>query len=364
MKITIFANGVSYGGAEHVACELANYFVGRGYDVDLLTMADERATYDLAENIKRIPLIYQKERKGFIFNTLKRYKRIKHYVAVSDTDCYIAMLQVAFIVLLLMRKKLGAPVVATERSDPHAYPLMLQMVLRHLSSRADSFVFQTKGQQEFYRESIRKTYFDIIPNAVTINEEWIDWDQRDKVIISAGRLHRAKGHSMLIEAFSKIAYIDENYSLIIYGDGEERDNLKRQISELNLRERVKLPGFTENLQYEMKKARIFVLASDFEGMPNALLEAMSLGLACISTDCPAGGSRELIGNNEAGILVPVGDVDKLADALNYLIKNDRKAAEIALKALEVREKYSKSNTFDKWEKHVLRCIDSYERGRN
>lgn len=364
MKITIFANGVSYGGAEHVACELANYFVERGYDVDLLTMADERETYDLAGNIKRIPLICQSERKGFIFNTFKRLIRIKCYVAVSDTDCYIAMLQVAFIVLLSMKKKLRVPVIATERSDPHSYPPILQIVLRYLSSRADSFVFQTKGQQEFYGEKIRKTYFDIIPNAVTISEEWINWEQRNKVIVSAGRLHKAKRHSMLIDAFSRIEHIDEDYSLIIYGDGEERDNLEKQIRELNLQDRVKLPGFTENLQEHIKNAKIFVLASDFEGMPNALLEAMSLGLACVSTDCPAGGSRELIGNNAAGILVPVGGVDELADALEYLIENEEKAFEIALKALKVREKYSKDNIFAKWEKHVLTCIDRYERGRN
>lgn len=364
MKITIFANGVSYGGAEHVACELANYFVSRGYNVDLITMADDNPTFELSEQVVRIPLIYQNERRGFIFNTFKRLKRIKNYVTTSDADCYIAMLQVAIIILLMLKKSLRAPVIVTERSNPYVYPLVQRMLLRHLAPRADSFIFQTKGQREFYGNKIRRVHFDIVPNAVTTSIKWINWELRDKVIVSAGRLHKEKNYSMLIKAFSKIAHIDGEYKLFIYGEGEERDKLEKQILSLNLQDRVKLPGFTDDLQNQMGRAKIFVLSSDFEGMPNALLEAMSLGLACISTDCPAGGSRDLIGNDKIGILVPTGGVDELADALKSLIEDDRKAMDIAFKALEVRGKYSKSNIFAKWEKNVLECVEEFEKGNN
>lgn len=355
MKITIFANGVSNGGAEHVACNLANYFVAHGYAVDLLTMADDEPTYFIEKDVRRIILIEEKERRSFFYNTKLRLMRIYRYCKEADTNCYIAIMQAATLSLLSMKRILKAPVIITERSNPNRYAWNKKLLLKMFVSKADACVFQNKGQIEFYKKWMGKCKTVIIPNAVSVNINTVDWDKREKKIVAVGRLNKVKNYPMLIKAFSKIADIDKEYKLFIYGEGEERINLDSLIKKFGLDGRVQLCGFVRNIADYIKNAKIYVLTSDYEGMPNSLMEAMSLGLACISTDCESGSPRELI-SNQRGILVPTGNVDILADSLKRLIQNDSVAKVIAQNAVTVRNEFSENNIYKKWNEIVLSSI--------
>ncbi|MCI9360548.1 MAG: glycosyltransferase family 4 protein [Hungatella sp.] len=355
MKITIFANGVSNGGAEHVACNLANYFVAHGYAVDLLTMADDEPTYFIEKDVRRIILIEEKERRSFFYNTKLRLMRIYRYCKEADTNCYIAIMQAATLSLLSMKRILKAPVIITERSNPNRYAWNKKLLLKMFVSKADACVFQNKGQIEFYKKWMGKCKTVIIPNAVSVNINTVDWDKREKKIVAVGRLNKVKNYPMLIKAFSKIADIDKEYKLFIYGEGEERINLDSLIKKFGLDGRVQLCGFVRNIADYIKNAKIYVLTSDYEGMPNSLMEAMSLGLACISTDCESGSLRELI-SNQRGILVPTGNVDILADSLKRLIQNDSVAKVIAQNAVTVRNEFSENNIYKKWNEIVLSSI--------
>lgn len=361
MKITIFANGVSYGGAEHVACNLANYFVAQGYEIDLLTMADELPTYELTGRANRIPLIYKKERKGFFYNLWKRLDRLNGYIQKTDTDCYIAFCWVAVLALLRRKKELGVPVILSERTNPFAYPSWLQLLLKIYSARADFFVFQTSGQKDFYRKYLNRRNFARIPNAVETGHAVSTWEERGNVVVAAGRLHKVKNFAMLIAAFAKSAGNNRNYRLVIYGEGKEQEHLERQIEKLHLEKRILLAGYSKDLAHAISHAKIFAMASDYEGMPNALLEAMSVGLACIATDCPTGGPRNLITNGENGILTAVGDMEKMSEALSFLMEHDDIARKYAYKAAEVRKKYSPDIVYRKWEKAIDKSIAEFRR---
>lgn len=355
MKITIFANGVSNGGAEHVACNLANYFVTHGYAVDLLTMADDEPTYYIEKDVRRIILIEEKERRSFFYNTKLRLKRIYRYCKETDTNCYIAIMQAAMLSLLSMKRILKAPVIITERSNPNRYAWNKKLLLKMFVSKADACVFQNKGQIEFYKKWMGKCKTVIIPNAVSVNINTVDWDKREKKIVAVGRLNEVKNYPMLIKAFSKVADIDKEYKLFIYGEGEERINLDFLIKEFGLDGRVQLCGFVRNVADYIKNAKIYVLASNYEGMPNSLMEAMSLGLACISTDCESGSPRELI-SSQRGILVPVGDVDALENSLKQLILNDRMAEKMAQNAVTICDDFSEEIVYEKWKDIVYSCV--------
>lgn len=364
MKITIFANGVSDGGAEHVACNLANHFVTNGYEVDLLTMADDEPTYGINNDVTRIPLLYKYERKGFLYNLVRRYRRFKEYIRSSKTDCYIAFFWIAAIMLNAARKKAGVPVITSERTNPYTYSWYYKALLKYYAPNADLNVFQTSGQRNFYGTRIKDSRCKVIPNAVETQTEPLKWEDREDIIVSTGRLNKVKNYPMLIKAYSRLGKEAKNYKLIIYGAGSERKKLEKMIKELNLEEQVKLAGRKNNIEEYVSRCKIFVLTSLYEGMPNALMEAMSLGLACVSTDCPTGGPKDLIKPEYNGILISTENVDQLTDVLRRLINDELSAKMMGINATRVREKFSTEIIYRQWEECVKTCVKKYEKGRN
>lgn len=357
MKITIFANGVSNGGAEHVACNLANYFVTHGYDVDLLTMADDEPTYDINEKVRRVELLSSEERKGFLHNLLNRNRNFRRYIKEANTDCYIAFFWIAAIVLNSMRNKLGVPVITSERTNPYSYAWYYKILLKIFAPKADLNVFQTSGQRSFYGKRIEDKKCVVIPNADNSALIPNAWEKRRNIIVSAGRLDKAKDYPMLIKAFADLGKDAKDYKLVIYGEGLEREKLERQIIELGMQDKISLAGRKRNVDEYLNEAKIFALTSVFEGMPNALLEAMSLGLACVSTDCPTGGPRDLIETGTNGELISVGNSDELTSVLNRLISDEQYAKYLASNATKVRGKYSPNIIFGKWNECVKSCIE-------
>lgn len=149
------------------------------------------------------------------------------------------------------------------------------------------------------------------------------------IVISVGRLHKQKDHKTLILAFSKVLDKFPDAQLVIIGEGPERPHLEKIIYELNLTDKVFLLGFKKNPYKYMARADVFVLSSRYEGFPNVILEAMACGVPVISTNCPSG-PKEIIMHRENGILVPIGDPEKLANAIIELLQNTKLRRELSL----------------------------------
>ncbi len=357
MKITLFIGSLYGGGAERVTCNLANYLVKKGHQVEILTMSETKESYELDNKVKVKTLLTLNERKTKIWNTLIRLPKFWSYLRHNKNDVYIVMLPKTIIMLLVFKWMTKAKVIASERSNPAAYPKVITKLLRKYAPKADGFVFQTEEASEWYRDTLEKNKIKIIPNA--INPAFVRpryAGPKRKVIAGAGRLHEQKNFALLIKAFAIIAPDFTDYNLIIYGIGDKKKELDNLVADYNLQNRVFFPGNIQNIAEEMEKNSIFVLSSNYEGMPNALMEAMALGLPCISTDCPVGGPRFLINNDVNGILVPVGDAKSLANAMKELLENPGKATLLGNNAFEIARQLTADKVYGQWEVFIKAVV--------
>ena len=188
---------------------------------------------------------------------------------------------------------------------------MTAVLAKILFIQADGIVFQTKDAKAWFSEGIQKKSA-IIYNQVDdkFYKNCISDYSLCKDIVTVGRLTNQKNHKLLIEAFANIK--DEiNDDLYIYGDGPLKEQLLNCIRELKIEDRVHLMGISDSIEEQLPKYKLFVLPSDYEGMPNSLMEAMAVGNACISADCPCGGPRELFGEEGGRFLFEVHNVEQL-----------------------------------------------------
>lgn len=241
--------------------------------------------------------------------------------------------------------------IVSERNSPSHFAgkWITKTMSRFFMRLADGYVFQTNEARNFYSCS-KKKYSVVIPNPLfdTYTENLPKDFMSRRLIVTTGRLNRQKNHPLLFEAFAKVVAKYPDYRLVVYGEGRERSYDEEYIKNLGISDKVSLPGSTQSVKDALYASSIYILSSDFEGMPNSLMEAMAVGLPCISTDCPCGGPHELINDGINGLLVPVGDVDSLTNAILSLIETPCKAEFISKNALNIRNTHSKETICRKW----------------
>ena len=216
--------------------------------------------------------------------------------------------------------------------------------------QADGIVFQTPEAKACFSEKIQNKSV-IIPNMV--NEIFYSTAKKAnrKNVVTAGRLSSGKNHKLLIEAFAKIKGNGAD-DLVIYGEGELRSALEEMVRQRGLDGRVFLPGAVTDVAGMLSAAKLFVLSSDYEGMPNALMEAMAMGLPCISTDCPCGGPHMLIEDGKDGLLVPVNDAEALAQAIQTLLQDEALADGLGANAQTKLKKCDPATIAGKWLEYI------------
>ncbi|WP_278462972.1 glycosyltransferase family 4 protein [Thomasclavelia spiroformis] len=363
MNITVFIGGISGGGAERVACNLANYLVDKGNEVKLLTMSDTPNSYGLKTSVERNNLLKENERSNKVFENLRRYFRLKKYIKQHPNDIYIVFLPVTICLLLHFSKKINGPIIATERNDPKKYSKIQQVLLQYYANKADKWIFQTEEASEWYSRKVRQSV--VIPNA--INPDFlVDIEtpkKLDNVIVAVGRLNKQKNYKLLIDSFDVVVKSHPDYKLKIYGKGPLEQELREYANGKKCAQKIEFCGYVNNMKERLVEAKIYVISSDYEGMPNALMEAMAVGLPCISTDCPCGGPRFLIKDHENGILVPVNDINKMSLAINELIENEELRKQFSIRAREIKEMLSPDKIYQQWESVILENKKSYHSWR-
>ncbi len=362
MKILFNCLSMEKGGAERVISVLSNKFI-ESNQVTLVTLIKSKPKYKLDKRIKLLQidedeyLKASKIKKKLIKLSYHRLTKLLKVVIKERPDIIISFLPEPSMRIMLLKKlskKIrDIPTIISIRNNPETEykNKFIYAVMKYLYKDVDTMVLQTKEAKEYFSKII-KNEKKLVVISNPINEKFLIEKpyegERDKIIVTVGRLEKQKNQKLLIEAFKKVESKHTDYKLLIYGEGSLQKELQEYVDELKLADKVIFKGKKDDIEKEIFKAGIFVLSSDYEGMPNALMEAMALGLPCISTDCPCGGPRTLIDNNNNGILVKVNDSEKMAEAINFLIENKNEAQQMGKKANKIKDKCSLNKIYKKW----------------
>ena len=344
-KIVFMINSLGGGGAERVVTTLLNQFV-ETYECYLIIFENE-FSYELDKRVKIISLYQNKNENNFYkliklpILSYKLYKIIKKY----KFNQIVSFLYRANYVNILCKPFSKHRVIISERIAPSSMysnntlsSMISKFLIKKLYNKACIIISVSKAIKEDLIKNFNiRTKQIVIYNPYDINhiillsKENIKTPIQKKSIITVGSLSKRKNHQLLIKAFSNIK--DKNYKLYIIGEGEEKSNLIKLIKELKITDKVIFLGFDNNPYKYLSKSEIFILSSNSEGFPNALVESMICKCCVISTDCLSG-PREILEPDkkfdfqlknkielaEYGILTPINDEQKLTEAINTLIE--------------------------------------------
>ena len=354
MRICFCLGKLSYSGAENVARFLMESFIEHGHQVGVLLLNELPKKNEIIDRLELLDgVVSETGIRGIVRRINKERTEIKRF----RPDIFIIFnCEMAFSAIPAAYGLVKT--VVCERNDPTMIPPSKnRRFLRDLLYRfASAGVYQTKDISEYFNSITKRRY--IINNP--IREKRIKCQpcsNRRKVFVTVARLDdHQKNQSMMIKAFAEVIKIHPEYELHMLGEGPDREKYENLISEYNLSDNIKMLGNNSNPVDYISTCRAFLLTSHYEGMPNALIEAMSVGLPCISTDCNGGGAAAIIRNYENGILIPDNNISKLVEKILELIEDEELCEKIGGNAYNLNQELAGEKIYDLWEKMALEVI--------
>lgn len=357
-KIMLVSGTLQAGGAERVMSDMANYWENKGWRVTLATWTGPEILdfYKLNSGVERIWLNVNTPNKTIIdkmkANILRVFK-LRRILSDSQPDAVLSFIDIPNMLTIMATMGLKVRVVVSERIHPAYYfgiawpwRLLRKVVYRW----ADAVVAQTYDAADWI-ESNCNVKSVVIPNPLRLLPEVNI--KREKIIVAVGRLSKQKGFDLLLRSFKKISNDYNDWRVVIIGQGIEYDNLLQLRDELSLTERVDFVGQVQNVENWMARAGLVVQPSRFEGFPNVILEAMGMGAAVISANCPSG-PAELIQEGINGRLVRVDDVNDLAIVMEHLLGHPDIRDKFGKDAVKVRDIFRQDKVMKKWQE-CLQC---------
>lgn len=357
MNMMFVVDRLDFGGAGRVISVLANEFYKRGNNVCIVVYFSSNVTYSLEEGIEVISMVDIKSNRN-ADNLLQRILRLRKAYKTNKIDVVISFMTELNVYAIIANFFCGKrKIIISERNNPYKSPRERSVrILRDLFYRfADGFVFQTEEARDFFSKKISKKS-EIILNPLSDRIPNAYLGEREKRIVSVGRLNEQKNYPLAIKSVEKVLLHHPQYIYEIYGEGEMYDELNRMIKEKGLESKIFLRGQKENIYDLIKKAGVFLLSSDYEGMSNALIEAMALGIPVVSTDHPIGGAKRLIKNGVNGFLVSVGNDDEITERIEQIIADSEYNYLISREETKIRENLSKNNIVNQWNKYIIKIL--------
>jgi glycosyltransferase involved in cell wall biosynthesis len=337
---------------------MANHWVGAGRSVTLLTLSGGDADfYPLDPRVDRVSLDVLGPSSGplsAVVANASRIVRLRRAMLGARPDAVISFGDSTNCLALLAAAGTGLRVIVSERSDPRRLPLgrAWAALRRRLYPRAFAVAVQTERVASWAREFVPGQRVRVIPNFVRMSEvetRPAAPSNGSRQVAAVGRLSAEKGFDLLLSAFARCAPRHPQWSLAIAGEGPNRRQLEAQAAESGLANRVRLPGLVREVDAFLARSDLFVLSSRFEGFPNALLEAMALGVAPLAFDCDSG-PAEIIRANVDGVLVPPEDVDALAHGMDRLMGDEEERSRLGRAAKGVTFRFGLADVMQKWER--------------
>lgn len=342
MIVTFLLASLGSGGAERVVSLLANKMAERGHQVETICLKFNDVYYQTDPRVKVTLAMEQTN------NRLTEIFWLRKYLKKQNPDVVIPFTEGVYCFTILSLLGTGIPIIASERLDPAAMSKTRKILKRILLPFADWLVVQTQSIKDYFPKSIQKKT-SIIYNPV--NEESLSptlpsREGRLNRIISVGRLYPQKNQAMMIRAFAKVADEFPDWQLVIYGEGPLRESLELIVESLEMKDRVLLLGRTEHVVEELRKSKIFCMSSDYEGMSNAMIEAICVGLPIISTK--VSGTEELIRDGENGFIVEIGGEEEITNRITQLISSPSLQDNMSVKNIQLAKIFNIDHIVDEW----------------
>ncbi len=363
-SIAFHLNCLCQGGAERVVSNLANQFAAEGYTVYVATEWTDENEFELDKRVTRVHVGLREddEKKNRVVKFLLRVKYLKEFTKKYKPDVLVAFAHRANYRALMAAGNSKIPVVISVRINPIGYydAFSDKIQIKWLFPKAAGCVFQTQEQKDWFKPYLQDNSV-IIMNPINPKYFGVEHPKaKEKAVVHHARLVDFKNQPMLVRAFLKVHEKHPDYILRIYGpdsfDGT-KEILEKLIEDNNARDYIFLMGPSNELEKEIPKGEVYAYSSDYEGMPNSLLEAMAMGMPVVSTDCPCGGPKAVINDGENGFLIPVGDEDALADRICRLIEDKDLAESFGKKAREIEQKASVDAIFRQWKDYLEKVCE-------
>lgn len=358
LRVNKFGN--CYGGAEKSLINLSNWCAQSGFDVTLASVEGDTLAYPLNSKVKFVGYPV-KENSSRIFKHLQMRSNTIDVIRTEKPDVVIGFWVHPLFYGVKLLKKYRIPYIYSLRNDPsREYSAFTKFMMSRVVKSASYIVFQTREAQVYFSDIVDKKS-SVIHNPTYINEGQYKRPLcHDNRIVSVGRLNEQKNQTLLIEAFSELRKNNSSFAslkLEIYGEGPLREMLQNQINQLGLQNCIFLPGAFPDVLDRINGARLFVLPSLYEGMPNALIEAMCLGIPVLSADCPCGGPRELIRDGVNGYLFKNNNKEDLVRKMKHILENNN-IQETIENELDIINTHSENTIFGKWERIIRNLCQS------
>ena len=359
MNIVFVTPSIGLGGAAKMLCFVAESLSERGHKVHIInlrtTFVNESSERVLSDKINYYVAECAKNQR------FKRFEQIKAIVKIAkkaNADVLIGFTLYPNFMVSIAGKILRIPSIMSERGDPKwtfngskVMTFFLKVI-----NMCTGGVFQTEGAKSLYGKRLKENGI-VIANPIFIEGEVpsVKQSEREKTVVSVGRLDNfQKRYDVMVDAFEIFSKKHPEYILKLYGKGMDEEKIALWVKEKGLEEKVKFMGLTTKPMEDTARDGMFLITSDFEGISNSLLEAMAVGLPCVSTDHTPGGARLLITDHENGLLAPVEDVAGLAEAMCEFAENYELAEKCGNNAKDVINRFAPERIIDMWESYCVK----------
>jgi GalNAc-alpha-(1->4)-GalNAc-alpha-(1->3)-diNAcBac-PP-undecaprenol alpha-1,4-N-acetyl-D-galactosaminyltransferase len=364
MKVTLVIYGLGGGGAERVMSILANYWVAQGWEVTLMMLVDatQPCFYTLDPRIQLKSLGLAKNSTNVfaaIYHTWQRVMRLRREIIADRPDVVISFMNSVNVYNILACWQLDIPTIVSEHTYPGATDAnkIWQLLMKWTYRYADAIAVLTQNAVPFYPTT--QGYRTIVmPNPVLAPPPAVMTERLlpTPSLIAVGRLDPRKGFDLLLRAFDRIHDRHPDWQLTILGEGEIRAELEDLRSQLQLTDRVHLPGAVQNVPDYLHQADLFVMPSRVEGFPMALCEAMATGLPVLAADCLSG-PRDIIEDGVNGLLVATENVEALAAGLDALMSDPAKRQQLAQNAPHILDRFGLERVMAMWTQEIETVVD-------
>lgn len=323
MHICFAVSAMYCGGAERVVSTLSAEFARRGHLVDIVmvSMSSTDCYYELDSRVRLHPLC--EGHRGRV-NPLQRTRLLKKLILDIAPDVVISFLPHVCIYTWLAMRSTKIPYILSERNDPNTYSFLMKALLRIAFEDADACVFQTHDAIKWYRGAPKETDRVIFnPVGLTFVPEVGLPKERKNNVLFVGRFDEQKNYMLLLDSFRQLVANHADLVLDIYGDGPDRDVMTEVVDRYGIQDKVIFHGRSNTWHFEQFDAGVYLSTSNYEGMSNSLEEAAALGIPCVATDCPIGGSKELASVFDNISLVPMNDVAALCKGVEDSLLSSR-----------------------------------------